>query len=143
MKSAKGSEFAFKHCWILVKDFPHWADRWGTMKQTTPSKRRASSSVHDSVEETQEGTSAVEGNGNLAGNRVLRNRLIGIKSAKASQKAEKEREEATYWQAQATTVLAEATVAKNVLLVEQNLLILMTTLDSQISGGAAQRFIRI
>jgi hypothetical protein len=40
-------------------------------------------------------------------------------------------------------VLAEATVAKNLLLAEQNLLILMTTLDSQISSRAAQRFIRM
>jgi hypothetical protein len=143
VKSAKGSEFTFEHCWILVKDFPRWADRWGTMKQTTPSKRRASSSAHDSVEETQEGTSAVEGNGELAGNAVLRNRPIGTKSAKASQKAEKEKEGAAYRQAQATTLLAEATVAKNVLLAEKNLLILMTTPDSQIGGGVAQRFIRM
>jgi hypothetical protein len=85
----------------------------------------------------------VEGNGDLVGNAVLRNRLVGTKSAKASQKAEKEREGAAYWQAQATTLLAEATVATNVLLAEQNLLILMTTPDSQIGGGAAQRFIRM
>jgi hypothetical protein len=52
VKSAKGSEFTFEHCWVLVKDFPRWADGWRTMKQTTPSKRRASSSAHDSVEET-------------------------------------------------------------------------------------------
>jgi hypothetical protein len=90
VKSTKGSEFTFKHCWVLVKDFLRWANGWGTMKQTTPSKRRASSSAHDSVEETQEGTSAVEGTGDLAGNAVLRNRLVGTKSAKASQKVEKQ-----------------------------------------------------
>jgi hypothetical protein len=39
--------------------------------------------------------------------------------------------------------LAEATAAKDVLLTEQNLLILMTTPDSQIGGVAAQRFIRM
>jgi hypothetical protein len=26
VKSAKGSEFTFFHCWVLVKDFPRWAD---------------------------------------------------------------------------------------------------------------------
>ena len=32
VKSTKGSEFTFEHCWVLVKDFPRWADRWRTMK---------------------------------------------------------------------------------------------------------------
>ena len=136
VKSTKDSEFTFKHCWILVKDFLRWADGCGTMKQTTP-KRRASSLAHDSVEEMQEGTSAIEGNGDLAGNAVLRNQLVGTKLAKASQKAEKEKKGAAYWQAQAMTLLAKAIVAKNVLLAEQNLLILMTTPDSQIGGGGA------
>jgi hypothetical protein len=74
---------------------------------------------------------------------VLRNQPVGTKSAKASQKAEKEREGAAYRQAQATTLVAEAIVVKNVLLAKKNLLIFMTTPDSQIGGGATQRFIRM
>ena len=41
------------------------------------------------------------------------------------------------------TLLAEAIVVKNVFLDKQNLLILVTTPDSQIGGGVAQRFIRM
>jgi hypothetical protein len=58
------------------------------------------------------------------------------------QKANKERDGVAYRQAEAMAVLAEATVAKNMLLAEQ-LLMLMTTPDSQISGPAALRFIRM
>jgi hypothetical protein len=74
---------------------------------------------------------------------VLRERPGGTKAAKAVQKADKERDGAAYRQAEATAVLAEATITKNMLLVEQNLLMLMTTLDSQISGPAALRFIHM
>jgi hypothetical protein len=42
------------------------------MKQCTPSKRRASTSMHDSHEGVLEETSAVEGNGKLDKNVVLR-----------------------------------------------------------------------
>jgi hypothetical protein len=143
VKSAKGSEFTFFHCWVLVKDFPRWADGWGTMKQCTPSKRRASTSIHDSHEGVSEETSVVEGNGSMDKNAILREWPGGTKAAKAVQKADKERDGATYRQAEATAVLAEATVAKNMLLAEQNLLMLMTTPDSQISGPAALRFIRM
>jgi hypothetical protein len=95
VKSAKGSEFTFVHCWVLVKDFPRWADRWGTMKQCTPSKRRASTSMHDSHEGVPEETSAVEGNGELDRNAVLRERPTGTKAAKVVQKADKVKEGAT------------------------------------------------
>jgi hypothetical protein len=143
VKSAKGSEFTFFHCWVLVKDFPRWADGWGTMKQCTPSKRRASTSMHDSHEGVSEETSAMERNGELDRNAVLKERPGGTKATKAVQKVDKEKEGVAYRQAQATAVLAEVTVAKNLLLAEQNLLMLMTTPDSQISGPAALRFIRM
>jgi hypothetical protein len=42
VKNAKGCQFTFEHCWVLVKDFPRWANGWRIMKQVTPSKRRAS-----------------------------------------------------------------------------------------------------
>lgn len=82
------------------------------MKQCTPSKRRASTSMHDSHEGVSEETSAVEGNGELDRNAVLKERPGGTKVAKAVQKVDKEKEGAAYRQAQETAVLAEATVAK-------------------------------
>jgi hypothetical protein len=143
VKSAKGCQFTFEHCWVLVKDFPRWADGWGSMKQVIPSKRRASSSTYDSNEAALEGTSAVEGDCELDRNQVLREWPTGTKAAKVVHKMDKQKEGVAYCQAEATAVLAEAIVAKNLLLAEQNLLILMTTPDLQISSGAVQRFIRM
>jgi hypothetical protein len=143
VKSAKGCQFTFEHCWVLVKDFPRWADGWRTMKQVTLSKRRASSSTYDSNEAALEGTSVVEGDCEVDRNQVLRERPTGTKVAKTVHKADKQKEGAAYRLGEATAVLAEATVAKNLLLAEQNLLILMTTPDSQISSGIVQRFIRM
>jgi hypothetical protein len=136
IKHSKGCEFMFEHCWILVRDFLRWADGWGSMKQVTPSKRRAPPSSHDCPDSAPESQSAVEGNGEDR-NLVLRERPSRTKAAKAAHKEDKIRERVAYKQAEATVVLAEATVAKNVLLAEQNLLMLMTIPDSQISGGAA------
>jgi hypothetical protein len=72
VKDAKGSEFTFFHYWVLVKDFPRRADGWGTMKQCTPSNRRASTLMHDSHEGVSEETSAVEANGELDKNAMLK-----------------------------------------------------------------------
>jgi hypothetical protein len=143
VKSAKGCQFTFEHCWVLVKDFPRWADGWGTMKQVTPSKTRASSSTYDSNEVALEGTSAVEGDCEVDRNQVLRERPTRTKAAKTMHKTNKQKEGAVYRLGEATAVLAEATIVKNLLLAEQNLLILMTTLDFQISSRTTQRFIRI
>ena len=83
VKDAKDSEFTFFHCWILVKDFPRWADRWRTMKQCTPSKKRASMSMHDFHEGVSEETSTVEKNGELDKNAMLKERPGSTKAAKA------------------------------------------------------------
>jgi hypothetical protein len=99
--------------------------------------------MYDSNEAALEGTSAVEGDCEVDKNQVLREWPTGTKAAKTIHKTNKQKEGAAYRLGEAMAVLAEATVAKNLLLAEQNLLILMTTLDSQISSRAAQRFIRM
>jgi hypothetical protein len=59
-KSAKNTEFMFEHCWLLVKDFPRWADGCSSSKQVTPSKRPASSCDCESQVGTPE-SGVVEG----------------------------------------------------------------------------------
>ena len=31
-KSAKKAEFAFEHCWVILKDHPRWADGWSSSR---------------------------------------------------------------------------------------------------------------
>jgi hypothetical protein len=38
-KNAKNADFVFEHCWLLLKDCPHWADGW--TQPNTPKKRPA------------------------------------------------------------------------------------------------------
>jgi hypothetical protein len=47
-KYPKQLEFSFEHCWVLVREFPRWSERWFPMKPTIPTKRKAASSGHDS-----------------------------------------------------------------------------------------------
>ena len=63
VKSSKGSVFLYKHCWLLVHEFPCWVDGWGSMKQETPSKKRATASLYDIAREDMDSESAVDGNG--------------------------------------------------------------------------------
>jgi len=38
-KHLKNLDFTFEHCWVLVRDFPHWVDGWVT-NQTGSLKRK-------------------------------------------------------------------------------------------------------
>ena len=38
-KSAKKQEFAFEHCWVLLKDHPKEADGWSAPEATSTSMR--------------------------------------------------------------------------------------------------------
>ena len=42
-KSAKKQEFAFEHCWLLLKDHPKWADGWSAPKATSSMRVPAAS----------------------------------------------------------------------------------------------------
>ena len=46
-KNEKGLDFAFEHCWVLLKDNPKWAEGWTQVKVVTP-KRKAPSSEEES-----------------------------------------------------------------------------------------------
>ena len=39
IKHAKGFDFGFEHCWILLKDHSKWADGWTQLKPPTPKKK--------------------------------------------------------------------------------------------------------
>jgi hypothetical protein len=135
-KSAKNMEFTFEHCWLLVKDYPKWADGWSTMK-VTPSKRKAGECAQRSHKGTPELSSVAEGEGNVAegvenadSNITFQDRPIGTKAAKDVRKLAKSCEGVLYAQAAATKVMAAATMRKADLLEEKNTLLLMTTLET-------------
>ena len=64
VKSTKNTEFAFKHCWLLVKDFPRWTEAWVT-KEVTPMKRKSSSSDHESQAGTPKSGLGVDSAGDV------------------------------------------------------------------------------
>jgi hypothetical protein len=144
-KSAKHSEFTYEHCWLLVKDFPKWADGWCTNKQATPSKRKATSSDHKSQTEapTPESGSVLQPVGDMDSNRAFRDRPLGMKAAKDLHKDGKIRDHALYAQAKATEEMAAPTMQKAVSLKEQNLLFLMTAPVSEASTPEAQEYLRL
>ena len=45
-KNEKGSDFAFEHCWVLLRDHPKWAEGWMQVKVPTP-KRKAPTSEEE------------------------------------------------------------------------------------------------
>jgi hypothetical protein len=144
-KSAKHSEFTYEHCWLLVIDFPKWADGWCTNKQATPSKRKATSSDHESQTEapTLELGSVLQPVGDTDSNRAFRDRPSGTKVAKDLHKDGKVRDHALYAQAKATEEMAAPTMQKAVSLKEQNLLFLMTAPVSEASTPEAQEYLRL
>jgi hypothetical protein len=142
-KYPKQLEFSFEHCWVLVREFPRWSERWFPMKPTIPTKRKAASSGHDSHRAVPTSSSVQVDQMDSNANTVLQDRPSGTKAAKREHKQGKVREGAMYAQAKATSDLASATLKKMALLEEQNLLILMTTPESQVTSPAAQQFLRI
>ena len=139
-KNSKNSDFSFKHCWLLVQEFPCWIDRWSNMRTVPPSKWRASPTQYDRGSLFQEEGSGVESNADL--NLVLQKRSGVSRAMKAALKVDRLKEGGAHQQVEATKVLAKATLAKDEILKEKNLLILMTTPEFQVSG-VALRFLRM
>ena len=74
---------------------------------------------------------------------MLQNRPVDSKATEFALRNEKTREGAEYKQAEATAALVEATIPKYVILVEQNLIMLMTTPSTDSMSPAAKRFLAI
>lgn len=81
-KHAKGCDFTFEHCWVLIKDLPCWAEDWRTVKNVTPSKRKTASSIQGSYEAINESHSIAEKIVTGDAYQGLRDRPTGTKSAK-------------------------------------------------------------
>jgi hypothetical protein len=140
-KSPKNVVFQFEHCWLLVKDYPRWAEGWSL--SSTPSKRKTTSSEHESNEIGVESESVVEGTTNSEDNHALKVRPGGTRAAKEVQKAGKQREGAMYAQAAASEVMAQATMRKAAMLEDHNILMLMTLPESRGSIPEAQEYLRL
>ena len=46
-KDAKGSDFVYEHCWLLVRDNPRWALGWAQEKPPTPTRLRGGGSEQE------------------------------------------------------------------------------------------------
>jgi hypothetical protein len=136
-KSQKNTDFMFEHCWLLVKNFPRWADGWSTEKQVTPQKRRGNSSQQESSEAGESG-SIIEKSLEVDDRAGARVRPSGCKAAKEKQKNEKIKEGAGYAQAAAQQIMAQATVQKVAQMEEHNSIMLMT-LPSRIDSYASSK----
>jgi hypothetical protein len=119
VKDPINHEFTYEHVWQLVKEFPHWTDGWVTMAS---SKRKSSSSAHDSAEGVHEVGSVVEGEAELERNWVLLRHPSSSKAAKLVYKNEKEKEHWGHAHAEATSELAATQMRKVACLKDHNLL---------------------
>ena len=139
-KSTKNVEFTYEHCWSIVKDYPRWADGVTTTRQITPSKRKSLSSEYKSQAGTMESVGVVDSP--LKSNVSLRDRPMGTKVAKEAQRSNKIFENAANRQAMATEAIADAQIRKVSVLEDQNMILLMQTIDS-LATPTAQEYFRL
>jgi hypothetical protein len=138
-KDAKGCEFVYEHCWLIVRDNPRWALGWAQEKPPTPTRLRGEGSEQE-MPEAGDGSmsrpSSAAGSGSGPDSevadytRTFKGRPGGTKAAKDEVCRSKMREGGLYAQAAATYKVAEAQMLKAVGFADQNLLLLMTTDDS-------------
>jgi hypothetical protein len=95
IKHAKGFDFGFEHCWILLKDHPKWADRWIQVRPPTPKRKVAPCDLESDCVEVDAGQ--VEGSSITMDEQCLfLGRSGSVKAAKEDQKQSKVREAAMY-----------------------------------------------
>ena len=145
-KSAKKAEFAFEHCWLLLKDHPKWANGWSAPKATTamrvPAASGSSPSNHVDAGRSSGGGAQSEGNG--GGSQRAGNCCPGgSKAAREEARSASVREGAIYAQADATNTMAATHMKNSALLEDQNMLMLMTMLDDKITTVEAREYLRL
>ena len=147
IKAPKNSDFMFLHCWWLMKDPPKWADGQGRAKKTTPTKRSRAVGGLDPESDCvdMEAPSTRGGPERVGSTRAGRtfNRPMGNRIAKEGYKEGKSHDLAMRVQAAATKDMAAATWRKTELLQEQNVLMLFTTSDVQITDARAKEYLRL
>ena len=151
-KNEKGSDFAFEHCWVLLRDHPKWAEGWTQVKVVTP-KRKVPCSEEESdcidLTEMERGVWVdLEGGGGSAeggsiaaeATRIFKGRPGGAKLAKKKQRQGKIREGMLFAHAEATKSMVAAHMRKVALLEDQNLLMLMSMPDAD---SDAKEYLRL
>jgi hypothetical protein len=129
-KHAKGAEFGYLHVWLIVKDYPRWAEGWGTSTTVAPSRQpRVVGADQESVTGVSEEATGFEDGGDMESNAGLQVRPVGSKAAKEAHKAAKTRDGAMYVQVAAQEVLGVAATAKAAIMAEHNLILLMSAPD--------------
>jgi hypothetical protein len=106
-KHAKGCDFIFHHCWVILKDYPKWADGWTQVKPPT-TKRKAATSDLKSDCFVLEGGNVLAGVVSMEDQRIFTGRPRGTKAAKEDQRQTKVREAALFAQAEATKTMVAA-----------------------------------
>ena len=153
-KNEKGSDFAFEHCWVLLRDHPKWAEGWTHVKIMTP-KRKAPCSEEDpdcidlnEMErgvrvDSEEGAGSAEGRSVAAkAERIFKGRPGGAKLAKEDRRQGKIREGLLFAHAEPTKSMAAAHMRKAALLEDQNLLMLMSMPDADLDAKEYMRLRR-
>ena len=152
-KSAKKQEFAFEHCWTILKDHPKWADGWTSPRGS--SSMRSPAACSSSPNEAPEGNrsqpdaqrspaaSAHSGGDGWGSQRGANLRPGGSKAAREESRSASAREGAIYTQAAATRTMAATQMKKAELLEDQNLLLLMTMPDEKITTHEAREYLRL
>jgi hypothetical protein len=138
VKSKNNTDFAFELCWMLVKDLPKWADGWNVAKVPIPKKKVQSSNFDSDCVVVEEPLDSMVIAEVIENHKRFRSRPSGMKAAKEVQYQGKVREAAMYAQAEAAKTMAATTMRKNALLEDQNIVMLMTLPDSQVSVEARE-----
>ncbi|KAG0595504.1 hypothetical protein M758_UG172000 [Ceratodon purpureus] len=145
-KTQKNSDFAYEHCWELVKDFPRWADGVSTLWQSPPLKRVSVSSNHgtqSSELHTQKSVSAAGGAGEATTSIQFNVRPDSTKAAKETQRLQKVGEKMALVQAKAAEMMAEATLRKVASLEHHNMLLLFSDPMENLSTPEAHEYITL
>ena len=135
-KDAKGCDFVYEHCWMLMRDNPRWTLGWAYENPPTPTRLWGEGSEQELPEpgdEIMSRPSSAVGSGSGPDSevadytRTFKGRPGRTKAAKDEVSRSKMREGRLYAQVAATYKMAEAQILKAVGLAHQNLLLLVTT----------------
>jgi hypothetical protein len=126
LQTKTSKEFGYLHVWLIVKEYPRWAEGWGTSTTVAPSRRpRVAGADQESVIGVSEEATGFEDGGDMESNVGLQVQPTGSKAAKEAHKAAKTKDNTMYAQVAAQEVLGVAATAKAAIMAEHNLILLM------------------
>ena len=104
-ENAKGGDFVYEHCWLLVRDNPGWALGWAHKKLSIPTRSREDGSEQELPEPTDGSISRSSSAANSGSGpdsevadctRIFKGRLGGSKTVKDEVSMSKMREGMLY-----------------------------------------------